>query len=100
MSPEVLEKIMRDVAALNEELIAAGAWVSDGGAHRRVPDHQCDRDSALERGRLVTAQAHVFSVSEVRERTVQDAFAAGAPRRPSTGHLSQASPGRYPQQQV
>jgi hypothetical protein len=29
--PEVLEKIIRDVAALNEELTAAGAWVFAGG---------------------------------------------------------------------
>jgi hypothetical protein len=32
-SPEVLEKIMRDVDALNEEMRAAGAWVFSGGLH-------------------------------------------------------------------
>jgi hypothetical protein len=31
--PEVLEKIMRDVDAFNEELRAAGAWVFAGGLH-------------------------------------------------------------------
>jgi len=31
--PEVLEKIMRDVDALNEEIKAAGAWVFGGGLH-------------------------------------------------------------------
>jgi hypothetical protein len=32
-SPEILEPIMRDVAAFNEELKAAGAWVFAGGLH-------------------------------------------------------------------
>ena len=32
-APEVLESIMRDVAAVNEELKAAGAWVFAGGLH-------------------------------------------------------------------
>ncbi len=32
-SPEVLEQVMRDVDALNQELKAAGAWVFAGGLH-------------------------------------------------------------------
>ena len=32
-APEVIEKIMRDVEALNEEIRAAGAWVFAGGLH-------------------------------------------------------------------
>jgi hypothetical protein len=31
--PEVMEKIVRDVTALNEELQAAGAWVFAAGLH-------------------------------------------------------------------
>jgi hypothetical protein len=31
--PEVLEPVMRDLAVLNEELRAAGAWVFAGGLH-------------------------------------------------------------------
>jgi len=31
--PELLEKVMRDVDALNEEIKAAGAWVFGGGLH-------------------------------------------------------------------
>jgi hypothetical protein len=31
--PEVLEPIMRDLDALNQELRAAGAWVFQGGLH-------------------------------------------------------------------
>ena len=31
--PEVLEKVMRDVDDLNDELKAAGAWVFAGGLH-------------------------------------------------------------------
>jgi hypothetical protein len=31
--PEVLDKIMRDVDALNQEMKAAGAWVFAGGLH-------------------------------------------------------------------
>lgn len=30
-APEVMDKLMRDVAAFNEELVAAGAWVFAGG---------------------------------------------------------------------
>jgi len=32
-APEVLEPIMRDVEAFNQELRAAGAWVFAGGLH-------------------------------------------------------------------
>jgi hypothetical protein len=31
--PEILEPIMRDVQAVNEEMKAAGAWVFTGGLH-------------------------------------------------------------------
>ena len=31
--PEVLKAVMRDIDALNRELIAAGAWVFAGGLH-------------------------------------------------------------------
>jgi hypothetical protein len=31
--PEVLDKVMSDVEALNEEIRAAGAWVFTGGLH-------------------------------------------------------------------
>jgi hypothetical protein len=31
--PEVLDKVMRDVDALNQEIKAAGAWVFAGGLH-------------------------------------------------------------------
>jgi hypothetical protein len=31
--PEILEPIMRDLAAWNEEVRAAGAWVFDGGLY-------------------------------------------------------------------
>ena len=31
--PDVLEKVMRDVNALTQELKAAGAWVFNGGLH-------------------------------------------------------------------
>ena len=32
-APEILDPIMRDVAAVDEELRAAGAWVFAGGLH-------------------------------------------------------------------
>ncbi|MBO4207603.1 YciI family protein [Micromonospora echinofusca] len=32
-APEILEPIMRDVAAVNQEMMAAGAWVLAGGLH-------------------------------------------------------------------
>ena len=31
--PEILEKVMQDVEAVNQELKAAGAWVFAGGLH-------------------------------------------------------------------
>ncbi len=34
--PEVLEPVMRDIEALNQEMRAAGAWVFTGGLH--APD--------------------------------------------------------------
>ena len=33
LPPAVLEKVMRDVDALNQEIQAAGAWVFGGGLH-------------------------------------------------------------------
>jgi hypothetical protein len=33
LPPEELEKVMRDVGALNQEIRAAGAWVFAGGLH-------------------------------------------------------------------
>jgi hypothetical protein len=32
-APDLLEKIMRDVNAVRQELVAAGAWVFAGGLH-------------------------------------------------------------------
>jgi hypothetical protein len=32
-SPEALQKIMRDVTAVNQEIMASGAWVFAGGLH-------------------------------------------------------------------
>ena len=34
--PEVLEPIMRDIEALRQEMVSAGAWVFSGGLH--APD--------------------------------------------------------------
>jgi hypothetical protein len=33
--PEFLEKVMRDVSAVRQEMKAAGAWVFGGGLHPR-----------------------------------------------------------------
>ncbi len=32
-APEALEKIMRDVNAVNQEIMAAGGWIFGGGLH-------------------------------------------------------------------
>jgi hypothetical protein len=32
-APEALKKIMRDVKAVNDEMVAAGVWVFGGGLH-------------------------------------------------------------------
>jgi hypothetical protein len=52
--PEILDPIMRDVAAFNEELKAAGAWVFGGGLHEpgtatviRVNDNKDNKDNEV-----------------------------------------------------
>lgn len=60
--PEVIEPIMRDVEAFNEELKAAGAWVFGGGLHApstaTVVRHQ-DGDVLTTDGPYVEGKEHV-----------------------------------------
>ena len=45
-APEILEPVMRDVAAFNEELRAAGAWVFAGGLDRAEASFEESRQIA------------------------------------------------------
>lgn len=60
--PDVLEPIMRDLAAVNEELRAAGAWVFAGGLHPPSTStvvHATGDDVLLTDGPYVEGKEHV-----------------------------------------
>lgn len=60
--PEVLEQVMRDLDALNQELKAAGAWVFAGGLHppstATVVRHQ-DGDVLITDGPFTEGKEHI-----------------------------------------
>jgi hypothetical protein len=67
--PEVLEPIMRDVGAFNQELKAAGAWVFAGGLH--VPSTATvvrlqDGDVLTTDGPYVEGKEHVGGLSIIK----------------------------------
>jgi len=67
--PEVLEPIMRDLATLNAELRAAGAWVFTGGLHppsTATVVRAKDGEALLTDGPYVEGKEHIggFTVIE------------------------------------
>jgi hypothetical protein len=59
---EVLDKIMRDVDALNQEIKAAGAWVFAGGLHpssTATVVRLNDRDMLVTDGPFVEGKEHI-----------------------------------------
>ena len=61
-APEVLEKVMRDVDALNQELKAAGAWVFAAGLHlasTATVVHLRDGDLLMTDGPFAEGKEHI-----------------------------------------
>lgn len=67
--PEVLEPILRDVAAVNQEMRAAGAWVFAGGLHEASTAtvvRYRDDEALLTDGPYVEGKEHVGGLSIIR----------------------------------
>jgi hypothetical protein len=78
--PELLEPIMRNVAAFNEELRGAGAWVFAGGLH----DPSTATVVRLQNGELLTTDGpyvegkeHVGGLSIIRAADLDEALEWG-----------------------
>jgi hypothetical protein len=68
-SPEILEPVMRDVEALNQELRAAGAWVFAGGLHppsTATVVRVRDGDVLMTDGPFVEGKEHIGGFSIIR----------------------------------
>ncbi|MFM9367764.1 YciI family protein [Streptomyces sp. Da 82-17] len=79
-APEILEPIMRKVAALNEELRAAGAWVFAGGLH--APDTATvvrvrDEEVLTTDGPYVEGKEHLGGFTVIRAADLDEALAWG-----------------------
>jgi hypothetical protein len=78
--PDVLERIARDVQAVNEELRAAGAWVFSGGLHAPSTATVIDPRSAelpMTDGPYVEGKEHVGGLSIIKASSLDDALAWG-----------------------
>jgi hypothetical protein len=70
--PEILEPIMRDLQALNEDIRAAGAWVFSAGLHEAstatVVRHR-DGETLMTDGPFVEASEHIggFTIIEAAD---------------------------------
>jgi hypothetical protein len=76
--PEVLERVMREIAALNQELKAAGAWVFVGGLHppstATVVRHR-GGDTLLTDGPFAEAKEHIGGIYVIRADDLDAALA-------------------------
>ncbi|HTX10522.1 MAG TPA: YciI family protein [Solirubrobacteraceae bacterium] len=78
--PERLEKIMREVHAVEDEMRSAGAWVFSGGLHDpRTATVIRPRDGGLPMtdGPYVEGKEHIGGVVIVRAETLDEALAWG-----------------------
>src|ERR1700754_2306388 len=79
--PEVLEPIMRDLEALNEEVRAAGAWVFSAGLHpassATVLRHR-DGDTLMTDGPFTEASEHIGGFTIVDAPDLDAALEWGA----------------------
>jgi hypothetical protein len=77
---DVLERIMRDVNEVNQELRAAGAWVFAGGLHAPSTATVVDprRDGLpMTDGPYVEAKEHIGGLSIIRAASLDEAVAWG-----------------------
>ena len=98
---EVLERIDRDLDALNEEMRAAGAWVFAGGCTRRARPRWCgspDGETLVTDGPFAEGKEHVGGFTIVKAPDLDAALAMG--RQAGPGHhpagRGAAVPGRRP----
>ena len=80
-APEILEPIMRDLAALNEEIRAAGAWVFSAGLHpassATVVRHRAG-DTLMTDGPFTEASEHVGGFTIIEAPDLDGALEWGA----------------------
>ncbi|NIH79152.1 YciI family protein [Amycolatopsis viridis] len=79
-APEILDPIMADVAAFQEELQAAGAWVFTGGLH--PPDTATvvrpqDDDVLITDGPYLEGKEHVGGFTVIRAADLDEALEWG-----------------------
>jgi hypothetical protein len=77
---EVLERIARDVTAVNTELRAAGAWVFSGGLHAPSTATVVDprRDGLpMTDGPYVEGKEHIGGLSIIKASSLDEALAWG-----------------------
>jgi hypothetical protein len=79
--PEILEPIMRDLRALNEEIRAAGAWVFSAGLHdassATVVRHR-DGETLMTDGPFVEASEHIGGFTIIEAADLDAALEWGA----------------------
>ncbi|GLW21871.1 hypothetical protein Mame01_19140 [Microbispora amethystogenes] len=78
--PEVLDPIMRELAVLNEDLRAAGAWVFSGGLH--APDTATvvrarDGEELVTDGPYTEGKEHVGGLTIIRASDLDEALEWG-----------------------
>jgi hypothetical protein len=77
---DVLEKIMRDVQAVEDEMRSAGAWVFSGGLHdpsTATVIRQRDDGMPMTDGPYVEGKEHIGGVVIVKAQTLDEALAWG-----------------------
>jgi hypothetical protein len=77
---DVLEKIMRDVQAVEDEMRAAGAWVFSGGLHdpsTATVIRPRDDGMPMTDGPYVEGKEHIGGVVIVKAPTLDEALAWG-----------------------
>jgi hypothetical protein len=79
--PEVLEPIMRNLAVLNADLRAAGAWVFAAGLHPpesatvvRAKARQPEADLLMTDGPFTEAKEHIGGFSVIRAADLDEAL--------------------------
>jgi hypothetical protein len=79
--PEILEPIMRDLRALNEEVRAAGAWVFSAGLHdasaATVVRHR-EGETLMTDGPFVEANEHIGGFTIIKAADLDAALEWGA----------------------
>jgi hypothetical protein len=78
--PDVLEEVMRDVRAVEDEMRAAGAWVFSGGLHApstaTVLDPRSD-EMPMTDGPYVEGKEHIGGLVIIKAESLDEALAWG-----------------------